>query len=270
MSCDSVQIFKHLNIGSAKPSLEERGIVRHHLVDVFEPDVQIDVRIYKEHAEKAILEIIDRGKIPFVVGGTGMYFNSLYYGLSDAPSRNDEIRSQLEEKANKYGLQSLYEELNRVDKETASKVSLNDKRRIIRALEVYYVSGKTFSEINRSNKKLEANWLLISLFPERAKLYEKINIRVEDMIKNGLVEEVKFIVKKYGENAYALGSIGYKEVLDYLRDKICFEDMKELIKKNTRNYAKRQYTWFKKLGGIKFSPEDIEAIDNEIKNFILR
>ncbi len=238
------------------------------MIDVFEPDVQIDVRIYKELAEKAILDIVNRGKIPFVVGGTGMYFNALYYGLSDAPSRNEEIRKSLEEKAEKYGLDFLYDELTKVDKETASKVAKNDKRRIIRALEVYYISGKPLSEINKTNKKLEADWLIISLIPDRAKLYEKINMRVEEMLAKGLVDEVKSIVEKYGENAYALGSIGYKEVLDYLKGRISFEEMKELIKKNTRNYAKRQYTWFKKFTIGAYSPEEIEIIDAKIKNFI--
>lgn len=270
VSCDSVQIFKHLNIGSAKPSEEEKNLVKHHLIDVFEPDVQSDVRIYKELAEKAILDIVNRGKIPFVVGGTGMYFNALYYGLSDAPSRNEEIRKSLEKKAEKYGLELLYDELTKVDKETASKVARNDKRRIIRALEVYYISGKPLSEINKTNKKLEADWLVISLLPDRAKLYEKINMRVEEMIEKGLVDEVKSIVEKYGENAYALGSIGYKETLDYIKGKISFEEMKELIKKNTRNYAKRQYTWFKKFAQSGYSPEEIDTIDNKIKEFINR
>lgn len=268
VSCDSVQIFKHLNIGSAKPSEEEQSLVKHHLIDVFEPTVQIDVKIYKELAEKVILDIFNRGKIPFVVGGTGMYFNALYYGLSDAPSRNEEIRKSLEEKYEKYGLDSLYDELTKLDKKTASKIAKNDKRRIIRALEVYYISGKPLSEINQNNKKLNADWLVVSLIPDRKKLYEKINMRVEEMIAKGLVDEVKLIVEKYGENAYALGSIGYKEVLDYLKGKISFEEMKELIKKNTRNYAKRQYTWFKKFTSDSYSPEQIEIIDDKIENFI--
>ncbi len=220
-------------------------------------------------AEEAITDIWSRGKIPFVVGGTGMYFNSLYYGLSDAPGRNELIRSELEKKVEEFGLNFLYEELKKVDIETAKKVSPNDKRRILRALEVYLISGKPLSEINKENNKLEAEWLIISLFPDREKLYEKINNRVEKMIEIGLIDEVRELIERYGEDAYALYSIGYKEVRDYLKGKLSFDEMKELIKKNTRNYAKRQYTWFKKVDGAKvFKAEDTDLIEKEIIKFL--
>ncbi|MGC8765305.1 MAG: tRNA (adenosine(37)-N6)-dimethylallyltransferase MiaA [Brevinematia bacterium] len=269
ISCDSVQIYKYLNIGSAKPSLKERSEIPHHLIDLFSPDFQIDVGLYKELAEKAIIDVISRGNVPFVVGGTGMYFNALYFGLFDAPKRSEKIRNKLEEKIKRDGLHSVYQELLSVDPESASKISPNDKRRIIRALEVYLVSGKTISELRKSNKKLPLDWLLICLLPDRKKLYERINNRVEKMLENGLVDEVRNIIEKFGDDAYALGSIGYKEVKEYLKGEINFEEMKEKIKKSTRNYAKRQFTWFKKLPGANFVlPEELKKIDELIGSFL--
>ncbi len=229
----------------------------------------MDVGIYKQLAEKSIIDVNSRGKIPFVVGGTGMYFNALYYGLFEAPPRNQKIREQLEERIKKEGLSLLYKELVEIDPESAVKISSNDKRRIVRALEVYLITGKTISELRKSNQKLPLKWLLICLFPERKKLYERINSRVEEMLEDGLIEETKRIIKEFGSNAYALGSIGYKEVREYLSGNMNFEEMKESIKKATRNYAKRQFTWFRKLKEANFvDPDDTGKIEELIKNFL--
>ena len=198
-----------------------------------------------------------------------MYFNALYFGLFDAPSRNENIRKYLEEKTKKEGNIVLYKELENIDPETAKSISPNDKRRIIRALEVYYVTGKPTSTLKNYNKKLPLNWLLVCLSLDRKIIYEKINKRVDKMIEEGLIEETKNIIEKYGENAYALGSIGYKEIKEYLLGKTTLEEAKEQIKKATRNYAKRQITWFKKIPNTNFiSSDNIQKIEKLILDFL--
>jgi len=227
------------------------------------------VGIYKNLAEKAILDIQSRNKVPFLVGGTGMYFNSLYFGLFSAPPRNESIRKKLEETISQNGISYLYEELKKVDPVSASKISSNDRRRIIRALEVYQLTGKPISQLQQNNQKIPFKWLILYIDVDRKKLYERINNRVEEMLKKGLIEETRDIIKKFGSDAYALGSIGYRQVKEYLNGKLSFEEMKELIKKETRNYAKRQITWFKKIPNIIFvKPENLEEIEDLIKKFL--
>lgn len=269
VSCDSVQIYKELNIGSAKPSFEERSRVTHHIIDIFEPDFQTDTGIYKSLAEEAILDILKRNKLPFITGGTGLYFNSLYNGLFEAPSRDDDIRFNLEKRIATEGLQSLYLELIQKDPASAAKIMPGDKRRIIRALEVYIKRGKPSSNLQLYNKKLDLKWFIIGLNIERKKLYERIENRINRMISGGLVEETKSIMERYGRNAYALGSIGYRHAKNFIDGVWNEEEFLYNLKLDTRHYAKRQITWFKKNRDIHwFDPEKPREISDAVKTFL--
>jgi tRNA dimethylallyltransferase len=252
VSCDSVQIYRRLDIGSAKPDPAERSAVPHHLIDLFEPDFRVDVGIYKSRAESAIRDILARGKLPVLCGGTGMYFNSLFYGLFDAPSRDEEYRKSLEERADREGTPALYAELSSIDPETAGKVTQNDRRRIIRALEVYRVAGIPISALREKNEKLPLHWLLLATTMDRAELYARIERRVDAMIRSGLVEETRGIVRDFGGDAFALGSIGYRHSLKLLRGEWAAAEMEAALKQDTRHYAKRQYTWFRKIDGVRW------------------
>ena len=269
VSCDSVQLYRELNIGSAKPSFEDRNHVTHHLIDVFEPGFQIDVGIYKAKAEEAILDIYKRNKLPVITGGTGLYFNSLYFGLYEAPSRDDSLRTELEKRAENEGLYSLYVELNRIDPVSAKKIMPGDKRRIVRALEVSLKSGIQGLKPERQNKKLNLNWFIIGLACERNKLYERIEKRIDKMIEGGLIEETKSIMEKYGRNAYALGSIGYRHAINFINGTWSKDELVYNLKLDTRHYAKRQLTWFKKIKEVHwFDPEDFLNIRSAVRYFL--
>ncbi len=269
VSCDSVQIYKRLNIGSAKPAPEEIKNIPYHLIDIFDPDFQIDAGIYKKMAEEAILNIIDSGKLPIITGGTGMYFNSLYYGFFEGPGRDNEFRKELEKRASLEGLGSLYAEMKKNDAEYSVKVQPNDKRRIIRALEVYHKTGIPFSKIRSCNQKLDLEWFIIGLECDRKILYEKIEERVDQMVQSGLVEETEGIIKDFGAGAFALGCIGYRHALNYIEGKWNFEQFVYNLKLDTRHYAKRQMTWFKKIKEIHWHRiEDWEEIVKAVKLFL--
>jgi tRNA dimethylallyltransferase len=261
VSCDSVQIYKHLNIGSAKPCPEEINDVPFHLLSIFEPDHRPDVGIYKKLAEQSIAEIHKKGKLPVVAGGTGMYFNSIYYGLFRGPGRNDALRKSLRERASRDGTEALYNDLEKCDPETALKVGKKDLLRIIRALEVFYITGSPISSQYKDNKRLDLDWFIIGLDIDRKLLYQNIERRIDNMISAGLVEETKSIMKLYGSNAYALSSIGYRHAVNYISGAWNFNEFLYLLKRDTRHYAKRQITWFKKNKDIHWfntlSPENI-------------
>lgn len=269
VSCDSVQVFKGLDIGSAKPDANERAMVPHHLIDIYSPDFQADVGLYKTSAEKAILDIQTRKQLPILTGGTGMYFNSLFYGLIDAPPRDDSLRSSLEAKAASEGTESLYQELCRVDSEAASKIMPADLRRIIRALEVNILSGSSLSTLQKDNKKLELNWLVIGVTMDRKALYERIEKRIDGMIKAGLINETRLIIDQYGSQAYSLGSIGYRHAKNYIEGTWDLDTMLFHLKQDTRRYAKRQLTWFRKVQGIRwFDNQDIDNIKLAVTTFL--
>jgi tRNA dimethylallyltransferase len=271
VSCDSVQIYKELDIGSAKPSDSERSAVAHHLIDVFSPDFRASVGEYKTLAENAISDIISRGKLPVVAGGTGLYFNALYYGLFRGVSSDKEIRNNLENEAKLHGLPFLYEKLKSVDPSTYAKVHCGDKRRIIRALEAYYVTGCPLSDLQSKNEKLGLDWHVIGLNIERKKLYERIEARVDKMFEAGLVDETRALIEKFGENAYALGSIGYRHCLNYIKGLWSLDETVGFLKRDTRRYAKRQLIWFRKLENVHwFNPSQLNEIKISIENFFKR
>lgn len=249
ISSDSMQIYKDMNIGTAKPTAEEMQGIKHYLLDFVEPDKRYSVAEFKKDAEKAIEEILSKGKIPIVVGGTGLYVDSLIYGIEYQNIELDEkYRKELEKIAEEQGLQVLYKRAKEIDEEAIKKISPNDKKRIIRILEIYKATGKnkTEQEIESRKKEIKYDFKVFAINMDREKLYERINKRVDIMIEQGLIEEVKEITRKYKEFPTAMQGLGYKEVIEYLDEKMSKEEMIEKVKMETRRYAKRQITWFKK------------------------
>ena len=249
VSCDSMQIYKDMNIGTAKPTPEEMQGIKHYLIGYVSPEQRYSVADYKADAKKAIKEIIKKGKMPIVVGGTGLYLDSLIYeiGYQDI-QLDEEYRKKLEEEVEEKGLEALYERAKQIDATAIEKISPNDKKRILRILEIYHATGKTKTEqeIESRKKEVEYDYKVYALDWDRQTLYDRINKRVDMMIEQGLIEEVKQILDKYDTFPTAMQGLGYKEVVEYLEKKLTKEEMIEKIKMETRRYAKRQLTWFRK------------------------
>ena len=249
ISCDSMQIYKYMDIGTAKPTLEEQKEVKHHLIDFVEPNQRYSVAEYKKDAEKSIEEILSKGKTPIIVGGTGLYVDSLIYGIEYPEIELDEeYRKQLEKEIEEKGLESLYNKAKEIDSKAMEKISPNDKKRIMRVVEIYKATGntKTEQEIESRTHEVKYDYKVFAIKMDREKLYERINKRVDLMVKKGLIEEVQNILKKYDKFPTAMQGLGYKEVVEYLDGKTTKEEMIDRIKMQTRRYAKRQITWFKK------------------------
>ena len=249
VSCDSMQIYKDMDIGTAKPTLEEMQGIKHYLIGYVSPEVRYSVADYKTDAKKAIKEIIGKGKMPIVVGGTGLYLDSLIYEIEYQDIKLDEAyRKNLEKEVEEKGLQELYERAKQLDPKAIEKISPNDKKRILRILEIYHATGKTKTEqeIESRKKEVEYDYKVYALDWNRQKLYDRINKRVDMMIEQGLIKEVKQILAKYDTFPTAMQGLGYKEVVEYLEGKFTKEEMIEKIKMETRRYAKRQLTWFRK------------------------
>lgn len=273
ISADSMQIYKDMNIGTAKVTPSEMEGIKHYMIDFIEPDKRYSVSEYKKEAEKNIEYILSKGKNPIVVGGTGLYIDSLIYGINFQEEEMDlAYRTYLNERAEKEGLSALYEEACKIDPKAMEKISPNDKKRIIRVLEIFHKTGKTktLQEIESRKTKVKYNYYLFAIDMERSVLYEKIEKRVDIMIKQGLIEEVADILEKYKEFPTAMQGLGYKEVVEYLKGIITKEEMIEKIKLETRHYAKRQLTWFRKnkqtiwLDGTKPVKENVNFIINKI------
>lgn len=273
ISCDSMQIYKDMNIGTAKVTEEEMQGIQHYLIDFVSPDVRYSVANYKNDAEKAIETIIDKGKIPIIVGGTGLYLDSLIYGIEYPEIKFDEkYREKLENEIEENGLEYLYNKAKEIDEQAMQKISPNDKKRIIRVLEIYHATGKnkTEQEIESRKKEVKYDYKIFAINMDREKLYERINIRVDKMIENGLIEEVEDLQKKYNHFPTAMQGLGYKEVVEYLQNQITRDEMIEKIKQESRRYAKRQLTWFRKnkqtiwLDGLSEKENNIEIIEKEI------
>lgn len=273
ISCDSMQIYKDMNIGTAKVTKEEMQGIRHYMIDFVSPDTRYSVADYKKDAEKAIETIINKGKIPIIVGGTGLYVDSLIYGIEYPEIKFDEeYRKRLEKEADEKGLEFLYNKAKEIDKQAMQKISPNDKKRIIRVLEIYHATGKTKTEqeIESRKKEIKYEYKVFAINMNREKLYERINIRVDKMIENGLIEEVENLKKKYNHFPTAMQGLGYKEVVEYLQNQITRDEMIEKIKQESRRYAKRQLTWFRKnketiwIDGLEKIEYNISIIEQEI------
>lgn len=250
ISSDSMQIYKDMDIGTAKVTKEEAEGIKHYLVDCVSPDERYTVSDFKKDAEKAIEEILAKGKTPIVVGGTGLYVNSLIYGIEYQDMNFDEeYRNELMEKAEtEDGLKMLWDEANKIDPEAMTKISHNDKKRIVRVLEIFKATGKTKTEqeILSRQKGVKYDYKVFGITMERGKLYSRINLRVDLMIENGLEEEVRNLVNKYTKFPTAMQGLGYKEVVEYFEGNLSREEMIDKIKQESRRYAKRQLTWFRK------------------------
>ena len=272
VSCDSMQIYKDMTIGTAKPTIEEMEGIPHYMIDCISPETRYSVADYKKDATNAIKEIISKGKVPIVVGGTGLYVEALIYGIEYNEIEEDlEYRKKLEKIEEKEGLEPLYEMAKKIDEKAMEKISKNDKKRICRVLEIYHSTGKTKTELEVESRKNEPefDYLLFGITMDREKLYERINKRVDIMIENGLIEEVKNLIQKYKNFPTAMQGLGYKEVVQYLNGNLNRDEMIEKIKMETRRYAKRQLTWFRKypniiwLDGLESTQNNIEIILEE-------
>ena len=249
VSADSMQIYKEMDIGSAKPTKEEMEGIPHYLLDFVSPKERYSVADYKKEATKAIEEILKKGKTPIVVGGTGLYIDALIYNIDYPEIEFDETyRKQLERRVEQEGLPSLYEEATQIDEQAMKRISPNDQKRILRVLEVYHQTGKTKTEqeVMSRQKEVPYDYQVYALTMPREQLYDRINKRVDIMLEQGLVEEVKKILETYPEFPTAMQALGYKEIKEYLEGNVEKEEAIETIKQETRRYAKRQLTWFRK------------------------
>lgn len=269
VSCDSMQIYKYMDIGTAKPTEDEQKLAKHHLVDFVSPDKRYSVADFKKDASKTIEDILSRNKVPILVGGTGLYVNSLIYNIEYKEEITDiDYRKELE----KIDLDKLYNKALEIDPDAMQKISKSDRKRITRVLEIYHSTGKTKTELEAdSRKELEYDYKIFVLSMDRQILYDRINKRVDLMIENGLIQEVENVLKLFNTFPTAMQGLGYKEVVEYLDGKISKEDMIEKIKQETRRYAKRQLTWFRSyknaiwLDGMNGTKENVKIILEEIK-----
>lgn len=275
VSADSMQIYKYLDIGSAKPTKEETQGIPHYLIDEIDPRAEFSVSQYRDLAKKYIDKVISKGKIPIVAGGTGLYVNSLIYDMDFSSTRSDNsIRERLTSEYERYGIEYLHSKLKEVDKEAAERIHPNNVRRVIRALEVYYTTGESIKDFSKDLVENEDyDYILIGLNRDREELYERVNKRVDIMFNSGLIDEVKKLVEM-GLKAedISMKGIGYKEVIGYLDGEYDLERAVELVKRNTRRYAKRQLTWFKRYEKMKWfnldKDTDKEKIINNIIQFV--
>lgn len=272
ISGDSRQIYKYLDIGTAKPSKQQLGKVPHHLIDILDPSEKYDVSLFEKDGEKVIDEIFKKNKIPIFVGGSGLYIKALMDGIFDSADKDEEYRKELLQKRKEFGNEYLYEELKKIDPVSAEKMLPQNWKRVLRALEVFHTTGEQIWKHHQKQSISKENKYLFKQFGldwERKILYENIDKRVDDMIESGFVDEVKNILNLgYDKNLNSLNTVGYKEIIRYLDGIISLERAIELIKRNTRHYAKRQMTWFRKDKRIHWFDvkklDDLDSIANEI------
>jgi tRNA dimethylallyltransferase len=273
ISADSRQFYKLLNIGTAKPSVDQLQNVPHHLIDFLDPSENYDVSLFEKDAEKIIDEILYKNKIPIVVGGSGLYIKAIIDGIFDSADKYIEIREELNQIRNERGNEFLYEELKKVDPESATKMLPQNWKRVMRALEVFHTTGEPIWKHHQkqsSFKEKKYNFIQFGLNWDRKILYENIDTRAGRMIDNGLIDEVKNILKMgYNKNLNALNTVGYKEIIQHLDGAFSLDRAVELIKRNTRHYAKRQLTWFRKDDRIQwFDVKEFSELNRIAENII--
>jgi len=271
INCDSLQVYRYFNIGTAKPDPAIRKKISHHLIDIIEPQDEFNAALFKKMADRAIKEILWRRKTPILVGGTGLYLRALIYGLLKAQKDHD-LRVRLQAEYAENPLQ-FYEKLKKIDPDYAMRISYKDKIRMVRAMEIFLLTGKKVSELEEDHGFRQPRYdvLKIGLKKERDELYKKIDKRVEDMLAAGWIEEVKKILAmSVNDTLKPFLSIGYREILLNIKGSIRYEDMVKDIKKHTRHYAKRQFTWFAKEKDIYWFeyPEDSERITKKVAEFL--
>lgn len=247
ISADSMQIYKGFDIGTAKPTKEEQSIVKHHLIDIVNPNESFSSYLFKKEAEKILQDFERRDLIPLIVGGTGFFFKNLLYQFDfEEGSDTDKVRENLMQLKDKNGTDYMFSLLRNIDPQSAEIIHPNDIKKVLRALEIYYTTGRTKSS-GQNNQKPRYSYKLFVLNRSREDLYNRINMRVDKMLEKGLVEEVHFIYKTIPPNSQSLQGIGYKELIAYFNGECDLSQSIELIKQHSRNYAKRQITFYKKM-----------------------
>lgn len=265
ISADSMQVYKHMDIGSAKIMPEEMDGVRHYLIDEFEPDEEFHVVRFAERARECLKEIYQNGQIPIIAGGTGFYIQALLYDIDFSEQEADtEYRSRLEQLAKEQGQECLHDMLKKVDEKSAEAIHANNIKRVIRALEFYHLTGEKISDHNEAERKKESpyNFAYFVLNDDRSHLYQRIDKRVDLMIEQGLVDEVKKL-KEMGchRGMVSMQGLGYKEILAYLDGEMTLEEAVYVLKRETRHFAKRQLTWFKRERDVIWLNKDTYAYD---------
>jgi tRNA dimethylallyltransferase len=270
ISADSMQVYKYMDIGTAKPTVEERRHINHHMIDIVEPDMDFNVGSYVRDARKIIERLFRCNKKIFVVGGTGLYVKALVRGLFKTHGKNSTIRNQLENEIECYGLSALYGKLRVVDNAAAARIHPHDRVRIVRALEVFYQTNQLISDLQKQHGFRENPYdsLLIGISHSRNELYKRIEERVDGMIRNDLIGEVETLLKwNYGPELKSMQSLGYKEITQHILGNVSLKDAISLLKRNTRRYAKRQLTWFNKDGQVNWLTDKNSMIER-IETFL--
>ena len=274
ISADSMQIYEYMDVGSAKVTKEEMRGVTHYMIDEVKPDYSFSVSEFQKRADKYIDEIISKNKLPLITGGTGLYLNSLIYNMDFAKSNaNDKLREELRLELEENGIDYMHNKLKELDEEAANRIHKNNTKRVIRALEVCLSGEKMndFSSDLQFNEKYEP--IIVVLNREREHLYERINRRVDIMIKNGLENEVKNLLNMgYSKDLVSMQGIGYKEIIKYLDGEYTYDEAIEIIKRDSRRYAKRQITWFRRYKDAKWfnldEYKDLNTLEKDVLSYI--
>ncbi len=272
ISADSMQIYRYMDIGTAKPTLEEQSQVRHHIIDIVDPDENFDAAKFLKRANEKIVELYNGDIVPIVVGGTGLYIKAVVHGLFDAEAVNLDIRKRLKKEAVIHGTGLLHKRLTACDPDAACRIHPNDTYRIIRALEMVEATGETISKHQEDHGFTDKRYrvIKIGLRMERKALYDRINKRVDAMIEKGLVDEVKRLLDRgYSESLKSMQSIGYRHIVDYIKKRLSWDETLRTLKRDTRRYAKRQMTWFNADPEIVWvKPGDADDMILRVKNFL--
>ena len=257
ISADSMQVYRYMDIGTAKPSALEQARIPHHMIDIVDPDEPFDAQRYADMSQNLVFQLAEQGIPVLVAGGTGFYIRALIHGLFESGSGNSEIRLNLKKEADTKGTAELYHRLCECDPEAAAKIHPHDAFRIVRALEIYETTGQPISTCHQKLRQREV-------------LYERINHRVDLMIEEGLVDEVKSLLKRgYSSELKPLQSIGYRHIVDFFEGRLCWDDTLQMLKQDTRRYAKRQLTWFNSDSQVKWIDADrLDEITNTVKSFM--
>lgn len=273
ISADSIQVYKYMDIGSAKITPEEMQGVPHHLIDVLSPDEDFNVVLFKNMAKKAMEDILSRGHIPIITGGTGFYIQALLYDIDFKENEDDGYRNHLEALLEKEGAEYLHNMLKKIDIKSAEDIHFNNSKKVIRALEYHHQTGEKISEHNEIERAKASpyNFAYFVLNCERKKLYERIDRRVDIMLKQGLIEEVKSLVDRFNltSDTISMQGLGYKEILSYLNNEISYDEAIYVLKRDTRHFAKRQLTWFRREKEVTWVDKDIYDTDEKCLGFIL-
>ncbi len=262
VSADSRKVYRYLDIGTAKPPPEDRACIPHHLIDIVDPDEPFNAGDWADRADTAVRDILSRGRLPIISGGTGFYVKAFREGLSGGIDADEVVRKRLAKELEDTGPASLYRKLQTVDPDRASQLHENDTFRVLRALEVYETTRRPFSELKNSVSAPGDvyDYLTIGISRDREELYRRINYRVDMMIRAGLVEEVRSILDRgYARDSVALDTVGYKEWFPFFDDEMPFDECAEAVKRNTRRYAKRQLTWFRAVSDMEWFDPDGSA-----------